>query len=106
MNVLGLPVKVSSQKSIYFPVNYLHVYGIDIYYDYLIRQQFEHYFIFLPYCKRPLLQNEVIIKLRAGNTYLPEQWLAENKVVPGQDSLYLVGVDDGLLISATQRIRL
>lgn len=106
MYILGIPVKISSQKSVYFPVNYLHFYGFDRYYDYLIREQLERGFLFLPYCKRILLQNEAIVTLRASNTYLPEQWINDNHLIAGQDSLYLVGIDNGLLISTTQKIEI
>jgi len=106
MNILGCPVKISSGKSIYFPVNYLHTYNIDIYVDCMIRQQFETYFIFRPYCERELLPNETVIKLRAGNTYLPEKWLIDNHLTPGKDSLYLVGVDNGLVVSVAAQISL
>lgn len=106
MNILGCPVKISSMKSIYFPINYLHAYHIDIKNDFLIRQQFESYFIFRPYCKRELLQNEVIVTLRAGNTYLPVKWLVSNHLTPGKDSLYLVGIDDGFVVSAATQISL
>jgi len=99
MKILGLPVKISSQKFIYIPANYLQVYGIDRYCDCLIRQEHKTYFLFLPYERRPLLQNEVVVNLRAGATYLPEQWLIANQLTPGKDSLYLVGANDGLLIS-------
>ena len=106
MNVLGCPVKITSARSIYFPVTYLHAYNIDIYGDHLIRQQFGSYFIFRPYCERDLLPNETLIKLRAGNTYLPAKWLIDNHLTPGKDSLYLLGVDNGFLVSATAQISL
>jgi hypothetical protein len=106
MNILGCPVKISSGKSIYFPVNYFHTYHIGIHVDCMIRQQFETYFIFRPYCERELLPNEIIVKIRAGSTYLPEQWLIDNHLTPGKDNLYLVGIDNGFLLSATARISL
>lgn len=104
MNVLGVPIKLSAQRTIYFPQNYLHAYGIDIYCDCLIRRQHEHHLIFLPYCKRLLQQNEVIVNLRAGSTYITEQWISNNHLMPGKDFLYLVGVNEGLLVSVTPRI--
>ena len=104
MNVLGLPVKLSSQRTIYFPLNYMHAFGIDIYCDCLIRRQFEHHLIFFSYCKRQLQQNEIIVNLRAGNTYIPNQWISDNQLTPGKDFLYLIGMDDGLLVSVTPRM--
>lgn len=104
MNILGCPVKVGINSSIYFPVNYLHVYGIDMYYDLLIRQQFESCFIFRPFEKRLLKQNETIEKVRGGNVFLPKHWLTENKLKPGDSYMYLIGIDDGLLISSVPRI--
>lgn len=106
MKILGLPVKISSQKSIYIPANYLQVYGIDRYCDCLIRQEYKTCFIFLPYEKRQLLENEVVVNLRAGATYLPEQWLTNNRLTPGRDSVYLVGAGDGLMISSSEEIKL
>ena len=106
MNILGCPIKITSVKSIYFPITYLQTYNIDVFGDCLIRQQFETYFIFRPYCKRELLLNEVIVKLRAGNTYLPDQWLVDNHLVPGKDNLYLIGIDDGFVVSVSTKISL
>jgi hypothetical protein len=106
MKILGVPVKISSQKSIYIPANFLQVYGIDRYLDCLIRQEFRNRFIFLRYEKRPLLENETVVSIRAGATYLPEQWIADNQLTPGKDSLYLVGANEGLLVSASEEIRL
>jgi len=106
MKILGLPVKISSQKFIYIPVNYLQVYGIDRYCDCLIRKEYKDRFIFLPYEKRPLQQNENVVNLRAGATYLPEQWLMDNQLTPGRDNVYLIGANDGLLISASEEVKL
>ena len=106
MKVLGVPVKISSQKSIYIPANFLQVYGIDRYSDCLIRQEFSNHFIFLPYEKRPLLENETVVNLRAGATYLPERWIIDNQLTPGKDSLYLIGANDALWVSANEAIKL
>ena len=106
MNIWGCPLKITSQNTICFPANYLHVYDIDIFGDYLIRQQFENFLVFYQYCKRELLPNESIVKLRAASTYLPEQWIVDNHLVPGKDSLYLVGIDNGFVVSATAQISL
>lgn len=100
---MGLPVKISSQCSIYIPITYMLAVGIDRYYDSLIRRQLDHQFIFYPYSNRPLLQNEVIVNLRAGATYLPKQWVTENGLVPGQDNLYMIGIDGGLLLSVEKK---
>lgn len=104
MYLFGVPVKISAQGAIYIPVNYMIAIGIDRYYDYLIRRELDRQFIYCPYQKRPLLQNEVIVNLRAGVTYLPVHWLNASGLIPGRDSLYMVGVDDGLLCSVTKRI--
>ncbi len=105
MNILGCPVKISSQRTIYFPVTYLHYYRINAY-DQLVRQQYEHYFLFRPYCEQPLMEDEVLVRLHAGNTHLPDKWLIDNQLKPGKDYLYLIGIDDGFVVSASAKITL
>ena len=106
MNILGCPIKLSSQNAIYFPPNYMHVYHIDQCVDVMIRQQFDHHFIFRPYIKRELRPNEKIVHIRACVTYLPPEWIEANGLVSGIDSLYLIGIDDGFVVSATEKIML
>lgn len=106
MNILGCPLKLSSQNAIYFPLNYMRIYKLDSYLDVMIRQQFYHHFIYRPYCKRKLLQNEKVVHIRACVTYIPPEWIAANSLVPGKDCLYLIGIENGFIVSATEKIQL
>jgi hypothetical protein len=106
MKILGCPLKISSLNAIHFPVNYLLVYGIKNNFDSLIREQHDNFFVFRLCCERELLENEEIVNVREGNTYLPDQWIVTNGLIAGKDSLYLAGIDDGLIVSTTAQINL
>jgi len=104
MRILGSPLKISSMKSIYFPKLYLEQFGIDTRNDVVIRESHEDYFIYRPYMQRPLADNEEKIVIRACSTYIPADFIHRNQLVSGQDSLYLIGIGDGLKVSVSKQV--
>ena len=104
MIILGCPLKISSQKTIYFPKLYLEYFKIDTRNDIVIRENHSDYFIYRPYSERLLADNEQKSIIRACSTYIPVEFLHQNRLVPGQDSLYLIGIDHGMKVSTNRKI--
>ncbi len=104
MRILGSPLKISSLKVIYFPKLYLEYFGIDTRNDIVIRENHEDYFIYRPHTERPLADNEEKIVVRACSTYIPAEFVHRNRLLPGKDSLYLIGIGDGLKVSVSKQV--
>lgn len=104
MIILGCPLKISSQKTIYFPKLYLEYFKIDTRNDIVIRENHADYFIYRPHTERLLADNEQKAIIRACSTYIPVEFLHQNQLVPGQDFLYLIGIDHGLKVSTNKQI--
>lgn len=105
VNIWGCPLKMTSQNAIHIPINYLHDYELDLYSkNSMIVQQYDTYYVFKPFYKRDLLQNEFLITIRGSNICIPLQWVISNSIIPGKDYLYLIGIDDSLVVSATKEI--
>jgi len=104
VRILGSPLKISSLSVIYFPRLYLEHFGIDTRRDITIRENHEDYFIYRPYTERPLADNEEKVVVRACSAYVPAEFVHRNQLVPGKDSLYLIGIGDGLKVSVSKQV--
>ncbi|MGX8700928.1 hypothetical protein [Caproiciproducens sp.] len=100
MNVLGCPLKISAMKEIYFPRLYIQHFGISPDRPVaVIRENHDDYYIFRNDDGRELLENEIRVTVRKGFASIPAEFLRRNGLTPGVDSLYLLGVEDGLKVS-------
>ena len=100
LNILGCPLKISAMKEIYFPRLYIQHFGISP--DgpvTVIRENHYDYYIYRNDDGRELLANEIRVTVRKGFTSIPAEFLRKNGLKPGVDSLYLLGVEDGLRVS-------
>lgn len=97
--VSSCPLKISRHRGIYFPKLYLEYYGIDTRDATVIRENHDDYFIYRPYSSRPLASNEEYVHFRVCSTRIPSSFLYRNHLKPWDDELYLIGLEDGLLVS-------
>ena len=101
LTILGCPLKISAMKEIYFPRLYIQHFGISP--DgpvTVIRENHDDYYIYRNDDGRELFENEIRVTVRKGFTSIPAEFLRRNELKPGEDSLYLLGVEDGLKVSA------
>ena len=106
MNILGCPLKISAMKEIYFPRLYIQRFGISP--DgpvTVIRESHANYYIYSNDSDRELLENEIRVTIRKGFAAIPADFLRRNGLKPGVDSLYLLGAEDGLRVSAKKGSR-
>ena len=105
LNILGCPLKISAMKQIYFPRLYIQHFGISP--DEVvtvIRENHENHYIYRFDDGRDSLDNEIHVTIRKGFTSIPAEFLRRNGLKPGVDSLYLLGVEDGLKVSVKKDI--
>ncbi len=102
MNIIGCPLKISRNKKIYFPRLYLINYGIDTHDATVIRENHDDHYIYRPFKPRPLAENEELVGIRVCSTYIPSSFLNRNHLTPWDDELYLVGLEDGLLVRVSK----
>ena len=105
MNILGCPLKISAMKEIYFPRLYIQRFGISP--DgpvTVIRENHDDYYVFRNDDGRELVENETRVTIRRGFTSISTEFLKRNGLKPGVDSLYLLGVEDGLKVSVKKDI--
>lgn len=96
--IIGLPLKIFSNRSIYIPFEYLRYYGISEKKDRLLLEIRDSSLFYQPYKNEP--GNELCGSTRAiksGLTSLPVSWLRQNKLAAG-DRVFLLGTTDGLLL--------
>jgi hypothetical protein len=100
LNILGCPLKISAMKEIYFPRLYILHFGISPDEPVtVIRENHADYYIYRNDYGRELLENEIRVTIRKGFASIPADFLRRNGLKPGVDSLYLLGVEDGLKVS-------
>jgi len=106
MEILGCPVKLYINRRVYFPRLYTDLMGIKYETDKLIREDTGDCLVYRKYTERPLSVNEVVTRLRKGNTTLPITFIRKNDLKPGESTLHLIRIDDTLKISVHNPITL
>ena len=94
--IIGLPLKIFSNKNVYIPYEYLRLYGISEKKDKLLLDIRESSLFYRPYCESQR-GDSVSRTIKAGLTALPAAWLRKNGLIPG-DRVFLLGTTAGLLI--------
>lgn len=100
LNILGCPLKISAMKQIYFPRLYIQHFGISPDEPVtVIRENHDDYYIYRSDDGRELLENETRVTIRRGFTSISAEFLKRNGLKAGEDSLYLLGIENGLKVS-------
>jgi hypothetical protein len=96
--IIGLPIKIFSNRQIYIPMEYLRFYGISQGHDKLRIFKSNHCLIYCP-CTDNTLNNDNsdIVSIRVGLTPIPLDFMYKNGLSLG-DTVYLLGTTKGLLV--------
>lgn len=94
--ILGVPVKICADYSIYVPKTFWHYYGISTN-DQVIREEITNKVIFRCPWPRQLLPSEKLLRVHQGKVHIRPEWLIRHSLSVG-DEVWLIGMRDGLVI--------
>lgn len=96
--IIGLPLKIFSNKNVYIPYEYLRLYGISEEKDKLLLDIRESSLFYRPFRKgTDVATRSNTRSIKAGLTPLPVSWLRQNKLTAG-DRVFLLGTTGGLFL--------
>lgn len=100
-SLIGLPLKINRNHSIYIPFEYLRYYDISEQHDKLSLEISVHSIFYRPLRNKPMPGTK-IKPIRTGLTQLPAAWMHQNNLSAG-DYVHLLGKTDGLLVYANPK---
>lgn len=99
--IIGLPLKINRNHSIYIPFEYLRYYDISEKCDKFALETSAHSLFYRPLRAQPM-PGIKIKPIRAGLTQLPAAWMHQNNLSVG-DYVHLLGKADGLLVYVSHK---
>ena len=94
--VLGIPLKVAPDNSVYIPKTFLLHYGISAN-GTIIREEETDRVLFRRGSLETAMPTQKAMRTYHGKVHLRHVWLAQNGLAAG-DPVWLIGTQDGLLI--------
>lgn len=94
--ILGIPLKIASDNSVYIPKSFWTFYGFSTD-DQVIREEMPDRIVFRCPWPRQLLPSEKILRVSQGRVHLRRTWLEQHKLAIN-DKVWLIGTRDGFII--------
>lgn len=102
--IWGYPAPISYCNFVYIPKTYCKEYALKK--GKILRTDFNDKFIFKRFTGDPVNDNESVVAFSKSSVHIPMQWTKRNKLISGKDFLYIIGIDDTLVISAKRDIEI
>ena len=94
--ILGIPLKIAVDNSIYIPRSFLLYYGIPVN-GTVIREELPDRLLFRALQRSELRPSEKLLRVYQGHVHLRPAWMSAHQLSAG-DRVWLIGTEEGLVL--------